>query len=166
MEESYYHTFTKMSTTRRTRVRGTGFRKMGKFRPVLRYRAKKFVKAMPIPEKIKPEALVKLPDGVTMNIDKNIVTLTKSENSLSREFPTAMLTIIQEKNNIKLEGNSHNAKNRAIVGTLLEVGDEKILAENIKTIIAKKDRCSAGVSVPAHALFLSRVEYPKHTFNG
>ena len=87
---------------------------MGKFRPVLRYRAKKFVKAMPIPEKIKPEALVKLPDGVTMNIDKNIVTLTKSENSLSREFPTAMLTIIQEKNNIKLEGNSHNAKNRAI----------------------------------------------------
>ena len=55
---------------------------------------------------------------------------------------------------------------RAIVGTLLEVGDGKISAENIKTIITKKDRCSAGVSVPAHALFLSRVEYPKHTFNG
>ena len=90
---------------------------MGKFRPVLRYRAKKFIKAMPIPEKIKPEALVELPEGVTMNIDKNIVTLTKSENSLSREFPPAMLTISQEKNNIKLKGNSHNAKNRAIVGT-------------------------------------------------
>ena len=55
---------------------------------------------------------------------------------------------------------------RAIVGTLLEVGDGKISAENIKTIITKKDRCSAGVSVPAHALFLSRVEYPKHIFNG
>ena len=90
---------------------------MGKFRPVLRYRAKKFIKAVTIPEKIKPEALVELPEGVTMNIDKNIVTLTKAENSLSREFPPAMLTISQEKNNIKLKGNSHNAKNRAIVGT-------------------------------------------------
>jgi large subunit ribosomal protein L6 len=106
-----------MSTTRRTRVRGTGFRKMGKFRPVLRYRAKKFVKVMPIPEKIKPEVLVELPEGVAMDIDKNTVTLTKSENRLSREFPTAMLTISQEKNNIKLKGNSHNSKNRAIVGT-------------------------------------------------
>ena len=54
---------------------------------------------------------------------------------------------------------------RAIVGTLLKVGEGKMLAENIKTIIAKKDRCSAGVSVPAHALFLSKVEYPKHIFN-
>ena len=106
-----------MSTTRRTRVRGTGFRKMGKFRPVLRYRAKKFIKPMPIPEKVKPEALVELPEGVTIKVDKNKVTLTKSENSLSRKFPTAMLTISQEKNNIKLKGNSHNAKNRAIVGT-------------------------------------------------
>lgn len=52
-----------------------------------------------------------------MDIDKNTVTFTKSENRLSREFPTAMLTISQEKNNIKLKGNSHNSKNRAIVGT-------------------------------------------------
>ena len=40
------------------------------------------------------------------------------------------------------------------------------LQTDIKAIIAKKDRCSAGVSVPAHALFLSKVEYPKHIFNG
>ena len=55
---------------------------------------------------------------------------------------------------------------RAIVGTLLKVGESKISAENIKTIIDKKDRGSAGVSVPAHALFLSKVEYLEHTFNG
>lgn len=55
---------------------------------------------------------------------------------------------------------------RAIVGTLLKVGEGKIAAEDIQAIIAKKDRCSAGVSVPAHALFLSKVEYPKHIFNG
>ena len=55
---------------------------------------------------------------------------------------------------------------RAIVGTLLAVGEEKISPEQVKEIIAKKDRCSAGFSVPAHALFLSKIEYPKHIFNG
>ena len=50
---------------------------------------------------------------------------------------------------------------RAIVGTLLEVGEEKIIAEKIKEIIAKKDSSEAGVSVPAHALFLTKIEYPE-----
>jgi tRNA pseudouridine38-40 synthase len=55
---------------------------------------------------------------------------------------------------------------RAIVGTLLDVGMKKISSNDIKKIIAQKDRRKAGASVPAHALFLSKVEYPKHTFNG
>ncbi len=50
---------------------------------------------------------------------------------------------------------------RAIVGTLLEVGEGKIKADEIKNIIAKKNRSKAGVSVPAHALFLTKIEYPK-----
>ena len=50
---------------------------------------------------------------------------------------------------------------RAIVGTLLEVGEGKIIAEKIKEIITKKDRSEAGVSVPAHALFITKIEYPK-----
>jgi tRNA pseudouridine38-40 synthase len=50
---------------------------------------------------------------------------------------------------------------RAIVGTLLDVGMDKITADDIKDIIAKKDRCQAGTSVPAHALFLTKVEYPE-----
>ena len=50
---------------------------------------------------------------------------------------------------------------RAIVGTLLEVGEGKIIAEKIKEIIAKKDRSEAGVSVPAHALFITKIEYPE-----
>ena len=54
---------------------------------------------------------------------------------------------------------------RAIVGTLLKVGAGKILPKDINTIIAKRDRCSAGVSVPANGLFLSEIEYPTHTFN-
>ena len=50
---------------------------------------------------------------------------------------------------------------RAIVGTLLEAGEGKIDVENIKDIIEKKDRREAGVSVPGHALFLTKIEYPK-----
>lgn len=50
---------------------------------------------------------------------------------------------------------------RAIVGTLLEVGQKKIKADEIKNIIGKKDRSKAGVSVPAHALFLTKIEYPE-----
>lgn len=50
---------------------------------------------------------------------------------------------------------------RAIVGTLIKVGEGKIKVDEIKNIIAKKDRSKAGVSVPAHALFLIKIEYPK-----
>ena len=33
--------------------------------------------------------------------------------------------------------------------------------DKVKEIIEKKDRSQAGVSVPAHALFLTNIEYPK-----
>lgn len=49
---------------------------------------------------------------------------------------------------------------RAIVGTLLEVGKGNILPEEVKIIIAKKDRGEAGCSVPAKGLFLQSIEYP------
>ncbi|MBT5859024.1 MAG: tRNA pseudouridine(38-40) synthase TruA [Flavobacteriales bacterium] len=51
---------------------------------------------------------------------------------------------------------------RSVVGTLLDVGYGKIEVEEIKTIIDKKDRCSAGTSVPAKALFLTQVKYPNN----
>ncbi|MBR6879221.1 MAG: tRNA pseudouridine(38-40) synthase TruA [Bacteroidales bacterium] len=49
---------------------------------------------------------------------------------------------------------------RAIVGTMLEVGKGRLNVEGFRSVIEKKDRCSAGESVPAHALFLEDVEYP------
>lgn len=49
---------------------------------------------------------------------------------------------------------------RAIVGTLLEVGSGKMPVENVKKIIESKNRSEAGVSVPAHGLYLTRIEYP------
>jgi tRNA pseudouridine38-40 synthase len=48
---------------------------------------------------------------------------------------------------------------RAIVGTLLLVGKGKIFMADFEHIIEQKDRCKAGVSVPANALFLDEVQY-------
>lgn len=49
---------------------------------------------------------------------------------------------------------------RAIVGTLVDVGRHKISQEQFHDIILKKNRCSAGTSMPARALFLWDVAYP------
>lgn len=50
---------------------------------------------------------------------------------------------------------------RAIVGTLIEIGEGKISFSDIETILMSKDRAKAGYSVPANGLSLVDVEYPK-----
>tara|TARA_Y100000813_G_scaffold106967_1_gene76499 strand:- start:4785 stop:5531 length:747 start_codon:yes stop_codon:yes gene_type:complete len=50
---------------------------------------------------------------------------------------------------------------RAIVGTLLDVGINKKTVNDFVEIIKSKDRSKAGISVPAHALYLTKVCYPK-----
>jgi tRNA pseudouridine38-40 synthase len=58
---------------------------------------------------------------------------------------------------------------RAVVGTLLEVGYNHLSIREFRNIIESKNRSQAGISVPAHGLFLVNVEYPsiifKSTFN-
>jgi len=53
---------------------------------------------------------------------------------------------------------------RSIVGTLFDVGAQKINVDDFCEIIEAKDRCKAGVSVPAHGLYLVKVEYPAEIF--
>ncbi|HZL10845.1 MAG TPA: tRNA pseudouridine(38-40) synthase TruA [Prolixibacteraceae bacterium] len=53
---------------------------------------------------------------------------------------------------------------RALVGTILEVGIGKIDLDAFRTIIELKDRGAAGLSVPAHGLFLTDIEYPETIF--
>ncbi len=48
---------------------------------------------------------------------------------------------------------------RAIVGTFINVGLEKISLTDFISIIESKDRSKAGFSVPAHGLYLTKVEY-------
>ena len=48
---------------------------------------------------------------------------------------------------------------RAIVGTLLYVGLNKISIQDFENIIKSKNRNKAGFSVPAHGLYLTKIEY-------
>lgn len=48
---------------------------------------------------------------------------------------------------------------RNIVGTLVDVGLAKITADDFKRILLSKDRKLAGVTAPAHGLFLMQVTY-------
>jgi tRNA pseudouridine38-40 synthase len=53
---------------------------------------------------------------------------------------------------------------RALTGTMLDVGTGKITVDEYREIIRKKDRKSAGRSVPAHGLFLKSVRYPDKVY--
>jgi len=48
---------------------------------------------------------------------------------------------------------------RILTGTLIAVAEGKIGPEDIAAITAAKDRRLAGITVPAHGLFLNRVVY-------
>lgn len=49
---------------------------------------------------------------------------------------------------------------RAVVGTLVDVGRGKLSTEDFAAIIAAKDRCAAGTSMPPEALYLANIRYP------
>ena len=48
---------------------------------------------------------------------------------------------------------------RAVVGTLIEVGKGKMSLEEFRQVIESRNRCAAGMSVPACGLFLVDVKY-------
>ena len=48
---------------------------------------------------------------------------------------------------------------RAIVGTMINIGLGKVSLADFKKIIESKDRSQAGFSVPAHGLYLTKIEY-------
>jgi tRNA pseudouridine38-40 synthase len=48
---------------------------------------------------------------------------------------------------------------KGLVGTMLQVGREKMTVEGFKTVIEAKDCTRADFSVPSHGLFLCKVEF-------
>ncbi|HEY0740694.1 MAG TPA: tRNA pseudouridine(38-40) synthase TruA [Chryseosolibacter sp.] len=53
---------------------------------------------------------------------------------------------------------------RAIVGTLLDVGTNKISIKEFQHIVRSRDRKKAGANVPPYGLYLMKVKYPASVF--
>jgi len=52
---------------------------------------------------------------------------------------------------------------RAVVGTLVEVGRGRLSLDEFRHVVEGKRRSEAGESMPAHALFLEKIEYGAST---
>ena len=53
---------------------------------------------------------------------------------------------------------------RALVGTMVLVGKEKISSSDFEKVIMSKDRTKAGPSAKAHGLFLTNIAYSNHIY--
>lgn len=53
---------------------------------------------------------------------------------------------------------------RAVVGTLVEVGRGRMSIDDFKRVVAQKDRCAAGDSMPGNALSLVDIAYDNNIF--
>ncbi len=85
--------------------------------------------------------------------DTTSTVRTLSQVSIRRSGP--LVTVV-------IRGNGFLYKMcRGIVGTLVEVGEGKIPADDIAAILVGKDRRLAGMTAPAHGLVLSKVFYGK-----
>lgn len=86
-------------------------------------------------------------------VESTVRTLTRCEIKRSG----SLLTFI-------IEGDGFLYKMcRGIVGTLVQVGQRKIAVEEIKNILAGKDRRLAGMTAPAQGLVLWKVFYNRKT---
>ena len=48
---------------------------------------------------------------------------------------------------------------RILVGTMVEIGDNRLASTSIAEMLAAKDRAAAGATAPAHGLFLVAIDY-------
>jgi tRNA pseudouridine38-40 synthase len=53
---------------------------------------------------------------------------------------------------------------RAIVGTMIKIGEGKLTIDEFQTIVEAKNRQLAGNSAPSHGLYLIDIEYPESIF--
>lgn len=52
---------------------------------------------------------------------------------------------------------------RAVTGTLVDVGRGKLSLDDFKAVIAARNRCAAGTSMPPEPLFLHSIQYPYYS---
>ncbi|HSX11925.1 MAG TPA: tRNA pseudouridine(38-40) synthase TruA [Rhabdochlamydiaceae bacterium] len=86
--------------------------------------------------------------------------LENSEEAIRTLYTLTVQTLPENRLQISVVGNAFLYKMvRTIVGTLVYVGQGKIPLEKLPLIIEAQDRTQAGVTAPAHGLFLHKVNY-------
>ena len=86
-----------------------------------------------------------------VNTDVNTFDCTIFEASWKKDYNTIVFTITANRFLRNMV--------RAIVGTLVNVGLHKISLDDFNEIIKSKNREKAGFSVPAHGLYLTKIDY-------
>jgi tRNA pseudouridine38-40 synthase len=99
---------------------------------------------------------------------KNFKCFSRSNTDVKTYYCDIMLAEWNQANNdliftIKADRFLRNMV-RAIVGTMIDIGSGKTSIEEFHKIINSEDRTNAGASVPAHGLYLSRIDYDKNIF--
>ena len=93
---------------------------------------------------------------------KNYELKVKSEADADEKLRTQNSELITEYEWVFTIRSNRFLRNmvRSVTGTLLDVGRGKLSIDGLREIVERKDRCAAGVSMPACGLFLTKVEYP------
>jgi tRNA pseudouridine38-40 synthase len=92
--------------------------------------------------------------------DFSAFTNERQDDNVREIFEIEVLPLPHNRLKIRVSGNHFLYKMvRNIAGTLLYVGSGKIAWQKIPQILESKDRTRAGVTAPAHGLFLTNVVY-------
>lgn len=113
---------------------------------------------------LRPLALEKMNQAAALLTQhSDFTSFAKLHGGSKTNLCKVVSAVWQEKNNqlifsVKADRFLRNMV-RALVGTLLEVGLEKLSVKGFEEVIMKHDRAAAGVSVPPQGLFLTHIEY-------
>jgi tRNA pseudouridine38-40 synthase len=92
--------------------------------------------------------------------DFSAFTNTHKENPICTLRKIEIFELAEDRLQISLTGDRFLYKMaRNLIGTLIAVGSRKISLDELKTILASKDRKQAGMTAPAHGLSLHRIVY-------
>ncbi|WP_097026869.1 tRNA pseudouridine(38-40) synthase TruA [Clostridium peptidivorans] len=115
-----------------------------------------------IPVELNIEQMKKAAEYLIGTHDFKSFTSLKAKNNKSTVRTINYINIIKNDGLIEMEVNGNSFllnMVRIIAGTLIEVGEGKLMAESVETILMEKDREKAGNKAPAKGLTLKEIQY-------
>lgn len=126
-------------------------------------------RAAHVPRKIDDEGLQRMQKAAAMLVGKQDFAAYMAQGStVATTVRTVTNSMVERDGDLILyrvaaDGFLYNMV-RILMGTLLDVGLGKLSPEEIPHITASGDRAKAGMTMPAHGLYLNRVVYAEQFF--